>query len=81
MSDGLESAAEFQMIVSSAEQTIASAVTAFADWMAVTWTMTEKEWLHDMAEDPPKGTYFDGFNAGVESVKDAAKFFIGDFGP
>ena len=77
----LDGAGEFQAIVSSAEHTIASAVTAFADWMAVNWQMTEEQWRKDFSEDPPTGTYFEGFNAGIASVKSCAKFFIGDFGP
>ena len=71
--------AEFQDALSDLESALRNSVKSFAEWMAKNWTMTREQWKHDYADAPPEGDYFDGYNAGVESVIDAYQFFVDEY--
>lgn len=59
------------------EAACAEIVVAFAQYVAANWKMTEQEWMRIYDEPPPTGSYFDGFNAAIDQMADAAALFTG----
>ena len=69
--------AEFEDARDAMEVALQSGIKSFAEWMATNWTMTREQWVTAFKEEPPTdGDYFAAYNAGVESVLTAYKFFI-----
>lgn len=77
----MEPSAEYQAAVADAQDAVGRAVRAFAAYFAAEWQMSRDEWLKAYADPLPKGDWFDGYNAGVESALAAADSFLGDFHP
>lgn len=55
-------------------------IVEFLDWTQENWTIADQErkedWLRDKSAD-----YCDGYNAGVEAIKDAFKIWNDEYGP
>jgi hypothetical protein len=60
-----------------AETACQRAVIEFAKYVAKNWKMTEAEWRMDFADEPPTGTYWDGYNAAMDGMLNAAELFTG----
>jgi hypothetical protein len=63
--------------IGTVDSAFASVVMAFAKYVAKDWKMTEAQWRKEYADDPPTGTYWDGYNAAIDSMIDAAALFTG----
>lgn len=72
---------EFEAAIDEAKDAVelacGNAVREFAKFVAKEWKMTEEEWRKACADPPPTGTYWDGYNAALDSIDDAAAFFLG----
>lgn len=71
-------AEEYQAAVAAIEEAHKTALRAFAEWFAREWKITREQWRKNFADPLPEGDWFDGYNAGVESVKGALDAFLGD---
>jgi len=74
-----EAHADFGTCLHDLEAALRSALRAFAKYHAADGKMTREQWLAWNATPLPEGDYFDGFNAGVESVVDAVDMFLEEF--
>ena len=72
---------EFEAAREAMEIALRNGIKAFAAWMAENWKMTREEWCKAFADRPPEGDYFEGYNAGVESVMTACQHFIDEYDP
>ena len=60
-----------------ARSACAKAVCSFAVWVEKNWKMSEDEWKKSYSGPPPTGSYWDGYNAAIEGMRDAAGMFTG----
>jgi hypothetical protein len=74
-------AAEYQNAFSEIEDAHKRSIKAFASWFAKNWKITREEWVEAYAEAAPSDEWFNGHNAGVESIDVALDSFFGDFHP
>lgn len=72
-----EFSAAIEILTGAVESACANAVVEFAKFVAKHWRMTEAQWRKDFADEPPTGTYWDGYNAAMNGMIDAAQFFTG----
>ena len=76
-----EPLAEFADASSEAEEAVGAAfanvVIAFAKYAARDLKMDEADWRRVYAEEPPAGTYWDGYNAALDMLDSAAEIFTG----
>lgn len=70
---------EYQASLSILEVALRDALKAYVQWHVGNWKMTKEQWLREFANDPPKGDYFDGYTAGVESAVDSLDMFLDEF--
>src|SRR6185312_16133252 len=73
----IEFASAAESAVSSVENACAEVVIAFAKYVSKNWKMTEEEWRRNFSDAPPTGTYWDGYNAAMGGIPNAALFFTG----
>lgn len=72
--------AEFHTAVADLEAAYRRGIRAFAEWYAREWKMTLETWKHDIADEPPGGPeWFEGHNAGVDSVIMGCEVFLDDY--
>jgi len=74
-------AAEYEAVFRVIEEAHKESLRAFAAWFVKEWTMTREQWLNEFADPPPEGDYFDGYNAGVESILSALDSFLDEHHP
>jgi hypothetical protein len=74
-----EAHADFASCLTDLEAALRSAMKAFAKYHAADGKITREQWLKWNDTPLPTGDYFDGFNAGVESVLDAVDMFLEEF--
>lgn len=71
--------ADFSSCLSDLETALRGALRAFAKYHAADAKITREQWIAWNAGSPPEGDYFDGFNAGVESVLTSVDGFLDEF--
>lgn len=71
--------ADFSSCLHDLEGSLRSAIRAFAAFHASDGKITREQWTAWNEGAPPAGDYFDGFNAGVESVLGAVDTFLEEF--
>ena len=71
--------ANFAGCLTDLEACLRAAIRAFATYHAADGKITREQWLAWNENPPPEGDYFDGFNAGVESVLGAVDMFLEEF--
>ena len=69
---------EYSDALSSLETALREALKAYVDWHVESWKMTREQWLKECTNELPTGDYFDGYNAGVESVVGSLEMFLED---
>jgi hypothetical protein len=69
-------APEFEDALGLVDQGLRNGIKHFAIWFSKNWLMTREEWIKAYDAPLPDGDYFDGFNAGVESVLMACETFL-----
>ena len=72
-----EFSAAIENVTGAVEDACAMAVIEFAKYVGANWKMSESEWRRTYAEEPPTGSYWDGYNAAVDAMEGAAAFFTG----
>jgi hypothetical protein len=71
--------ADFGSLLHDLEAALRGAIRAFAEYHAADGKITREQYQAWNADVPPEGDYFDGFNAGVESVLGAVDTFLEEF--
>lgn len=69
--------AAIEGITASVADACGDAVVAFGKYVGREWKMTEVEWRRVYAAPPPTGDYWDGYNAAMDQMEDAAALFVG----
>ena len=68
--------AEFFDFSGRAEEMFTDAIREFAKWASENWTMKQGEADGLTSPSPAPREYERGYNAGIESIKDAADFWL-----
>lgn len=54
------------------DEAMRKGVQSFVEWFSETWPVSREEWEGEL----PKGDWFDGYKAGVESARGALDMFL-----